>query len=184
MKLFGRKHPELPDAVRSALTLTRGDRVMAWDRDATTGAYVVATAHGLSHVPDPDGRAAQAPSAVAAGGTRAWSRPWSDVAAGAWAPGPRTLTATWADDGRPSMWSFAGSDVSLASVFHERVQASILITAPVRIGDRDLGHVALRKDLATGALIDQISLKRGVGGVDVQAYARQLMDDLREQAGL
>ena len=50
MRLFGRREPAIPTQVASALTLGHGDRVLAWARDATTGAYVVASLHALHQV--------------------------------------------------------------------------------------------------------------------------------------
>lgn len=198
MSLFGRRGPALPGAVVEALELPRGDRVLAWAQDATTQAYVVATTYALHHVPaalagdsaangGPDpARAAAAPSAVGAAAAARWTRPWLDVAAGAWEPKSRTITVTWADGGRPQMWTLADARVDLPSVFQDRVRASVLLAVPVQMGETDLGRVALRKDLATGALVDQVTLRRKSAAADpeVAAYIAELLAHLREQAGL
>lgn len=212
MRMFGRREPALPAEVAGALGLGRGDRALAWARDETTGAYVVASLHALHHVPatavdgggaagadradraDGGGGAAgagsaafgTAPAAVGAAGAARWARPWHEVAAGAWEPKTRALTVTWADGGRPVMWALAGDRVSLPSVLHERVRASVLVSIPVRMGESDLGRAALRKDLATDALVEQVTLRRGSARQDpeVAAYVETLLRDLREQAGL
>lgn len=211
MSLFrrpGGARAELPDEVARAVAWGPGDRMLAWARDATTGAYVVASLHSLHHVPASvvgaggpgaaglgaggvgaggDGQAAAAaPAALGASAAARWSRPWLDVAAGAWEPKTRTITVTWADGGRPAMWSLADDRVSLPSVLQDRVRASVVLALPVQLGERDLGRVALRKDLATGALVEQVSLRRGSAAKDpeVTAYVETLLADLREQAGL
>lgn len=194
-RLVGRGDPMDP-AVGAALGLGDGDRVLAWARDVATGAVIVASLHGLHHVPAsvlsandggpaPQARAA-APTTVAAGGAARWSRRWLDVAAGAWEPHTATLTVTWADAGRPAMWTLSGDAVRLAAVLHDRVNASVLLASPVVMGERDLGRVALRKDLVTGALIEQTTLRRRSDADDpaVAAYVADLAADLREQAGL
>lgn len=213
MRLFRGRGAALPAEVAGALELGPGDRALAWSQDAATKAYVVASLHALHHVPGRGGdgaggsatsaaasaasaapaapaasaaATAAAPAALGASGAARWSRPWLDVAAGAWEPKTRTITVTWADQGRPAMWSFEDPGVTLPSVLHERVRASVLVAVPVQMGERDLGRVALRKDLATGALVEQVSLRRGSAGrdPDVAAYVQVLLRDLREQAGL
>lgn len=207
MRLFRARRAALSAEVAGALELGPGDRVLAWSQDAATKAYVVASLHALHHVPGRGGdgaggsatsaaasaapaasaaATAAAPAALGASGAARWSRPWLDVAAGAWEPKTRTITVTWADQGRPAMWSFEDPGVTLPSVLHERVRASVLVAVPVQMGERDLGRVALRKDLATGALVEQVSLRRGSAGrdPDVAAYVQVLLRDLREQAGL
>jgi len=194
VRLFGGRRPALP-AAAGALELAAGDRVLGWAQDATTGAYVVASLHALHHLPgrtDGDAgtsaaaAAAAAPSALGAGAAARWTRPWLDVAAGAWEPRTRTITVTWADGSRPAMWSFVDDRVTFPAVLHDRVNASVFVAVPVQLGERNLGQVALRKDLATGALVEQVSLRRGAASQDpeVAAYVQALLADLREQAGL
>ena len=206
MSLFrrpGRGREDVPDDMARAIEWGPGDRLLAWARDAATGAYVVASLHALHHVPafvvgadgagagngagrDGGAAAAAAPSALGASGAARWSRPWLDVAAGAWEPKTRTITVTWADGGRPSMWTIADERVDVPSVLQDRVRASVVLSVPVQLGDRDLGRVALRKDLASGALVEQVSLRHGsaVKDPEVAAYVEVLLRDLREQAGL
>ena len=45
-----RRGDKLPDEVRSALDLGRGERVLSWARDEGSGATVVATNHKLCAV--------------------------------------------------------------------------------------------------------------------------------------
>ena len=51
MALFERRRrPALPDDVRAAVPLDGGEQVLAWARDETSGAHVVATTHHLALV--------------------------------------------------------------------------------------------------------------------------------------
>ncbi|WP_052024809.1 hypothetical protein [Austwickia chelonae] len=162
--------------------LPAGDRVLAWSRDGASGAYLVASLYALHHVPTAAG---DDPVAAARRG-QPWRRPWRDVAAGAWDPGTKTLTVTWSDGSRPVMWTLADDGVQLPAVLHDRVRSSVYVMAPVRMGEADLGRVALRRDFETGALVEQVTLKRGRASHDpeVAEYAQLLLCDLREQAGL
>lgn len=184
MAFFGRRGTGLPPQVAAELGLDRGDRVLAWATDTNTGAYVVASMYAVHQVPaaeDADEVSAAVRTCVAS----RWSRPWLDVAAGAWEPTTRTLTATWADGGRPAMWTVAPDQLTFPSVFHERVNASVYVSVPVQMGEKDAGRVALRKDLSDGRLVEQRSLRRGAGSdPEVQRYADELLASLKEQAGL
>ncbi len=203
MGLFGRRDPALPPGVAAALDVGRGDRVLAWDRDALTGAYVVASLHALHHVPaeaaEPadsaeSGAAAGgsfdamtvAPAAVAAGARARWTRRWLDVAAGAWEPKTHTLSVTWADGGRAAMWTFEGDRVRFPSVFHDRVRTSVYVSALLDPAKPHTGQVALRRDFATGELLEQVTLRKGLRADDsaIAQTVAVLLADLRDQAGL
>ncbi|WP_219107983.1 hypothetical protein [Austwickia sp. TVS 96-490-7B] len=185
MKLPWRRVPPLPQEVLDQLALGPGDRVLAWGVDTATQAWVVASVYALHQVPAGVGDGSS-PSAVAAAGSLRWRRPWWHVAAGAWEPRTRTITVTWADGSRPSMWSFEGERVVLAAVVQDRVTASVVVSVPAAAGERELGRVSLRKDLERGTLIDQVVPRRGVDVTDpeVRAAFDAIVADLREQAGI
>ena len=68
----------------------------------------------------------------------------------------------------------------------ERVAERVLIDAPVEIGGRALGRVAIRRDMRTGDLLRQVTWSRAARHDDehARAYAQVLHDDLAEQVGL
>ena len=126
------------------------------------------------------------PTGVAADASALWSRPWLEVLAGAWEPRTRTLSVTWVDDGRAAMWTLGERQLRLPSVFSERVRASLYVSTPVESGGRTIGQVALRRDLATGELREQVSWRRARSAADpeVASEVDRLLADLRDQAGL
>ncbi|WP_116113440.1 hypothetical protein [Austwickia chelonae] len=176
------REEQLPEEIAGQVALPSGDRLLAWSRDAASGAYLVASLYALHHVPVAAG---DDPVAAIRRG-EPWSRPWRDIAAGAWDPGTKTLTVTWSDGARPVMWTLADDSVRLPAVLHDRVRSSVYVMAPVRMGESDLGRVALRRDFEKGTLVEQVTLKRGRASQDpeVAEYAQLLLRDLREQAGL
>lgn len=196
MSWWRRPERPAPDWALACLDLDPRDRVLAWGQDTVTGALVVATLHALHHVPPAAqgtadagaGRDALAvlPTGVAADAAARWSRPWLDVLAGAWDPGTHTLSVTWADGSRASMWTLQDRQLRLPSVFQERVRASLYVSAPIESGGRAAGQVALRRDLASGELREQVSWRGGRRAHDPAAAAevQRLIADLRDQAGL
>lgn len=194
MGLFTRNAPraELPAPVAKALDLARGERVLAFAMDDNTGAYVVATTYALAVVASAAGASAVGASAVGAsaagssGFERILRRRWLSVDAGAWEPDPPTLTVTWADGRRAGQWSFRDQPTQLPETVRERVQASVVLSTRLTLGDRRTGRVAIRQDFATGELVPQTILGRYARADDpeVQAHVQAALAHLRDQVGL
>lgn len=178
MWLFDRH--KLPASVDAALGRRRGERVLAFARDERTGGYVVATTTRLSALPERPAALGDKPP------IEALSRPWHEVAGGAWEPMTETISVSWVDGGRAAQWSLREGGPRFAEVFHDRVASSVIIDAPVELGGRPLGRVAIRRDLATGETLRQVAWSRGSRHDDpaALAFARQLLDDLAEQTGM
>ena len=164
--------PDLPPAMGKALVLTKGERVLAFAVDDNTGAHVIATTYALAVV-----------TATAEPTVR---RRWLSVDSGSWEPETATLTVTWADGGRAGQWSFRGQKTQLPETLRERVQASVVLSTRLNLGDRRTGRVAIRQDFATRELIDQTILGRFAHADDteVQAHVRAALAHLRDQVGL
>ena len=161
----------VPDEARSAISLGRGERLLTWARDETTGALVVASNHALY--------------VVEAGGTVTLARPWYLVDAGNWSHDLFQLTVTWVDEHRPSQWVFRESSL-LPETLRERVQASVVLAQRVELGERRSARAVIRQDLATGNLVEQVVLGRGVRASDpgVTEQTNAAMAFLKEQVGM
>ena len=179
MGLLKRKAPraELPAAVVKALELAKGERVLAFAVDDNTGSYVVATTYALAAVTS---------AALTSTAERTVRRRWLSVDAGSWEPETATLTVTWADARRAGQWSFRDQHTLLPETLRERVQASVVISTRLTLGDRRTGRVAIRQDFATRELIPQTILGRHARADDpeVQAHVEAALAHLRDQAGL
>ena len=204
MGLFSRRPSRagLPPEVTVALALARGERVLAFGVDDSTGAYVVATNFALAVVSVVTGTSG-APSSTAvapglqavgaeaarAGATaveRTLRRPWFFVDAGVWQPETATLTVTWTDGRHAGQWSFRDQPTRLPETLRERVQASVVISTRLTLGDRRTGRVAIRQDFETRELIPQTLLGRYTRADDpeVQAHVQAALTHLRDQVGL
>lgn len=174
MGLFNRKssRAELPSAVLTALELAKGERALAFAVDDFTGAHVVATNYALAVV---------TPAAE-----RTVRRRWLSVDAGVWDPEAATLTVAWADGGRAEQWSMRDQATLLPETVRERVQASVVLSARLNLGNRRSGRVAIRQDFATGELISQTILGGSTRPDDpeVRAHVRAALAHLRDQVGL
>jgi hypothetical protein len=175
MGLFNRTRVELAPAMSQALALAKGERVLAFAVDDHTGAHVIATNHALAVVTQ------DAPDAL-----RAIRRRWLSVDAGSWDPESATLTVTWADGSRPAQWSFRDQLTSLPETVRERVQASVVLSTRLVLGDQRSARVAIRQDFATRDLIVQTILGRRTRADDpeVQAHVEAALAHLRDQVGL
>ena len=164
--------PDLPPAIEKALELAKGERLLAFAVDDNTGGYVVATTYAL----------AVFTSSV----ERILRRRWLSVDAGAWEPVTATLTVTWADGRRAGQWSFRDQQTLLPETVRERVQASVVLSTRLNLGDRRTGRVAIRQDFATRELIPQTILGRYARADDpeVQAHVQAALAHLRDQVGL
>ena len=165
---FSRRRSErLPASVLEAISLGSGERVLTWAPEEPTGSTVVATNHHLY--------------AVGAAGQRTLVRPWHEVDAGTWSSELGQLTVTWVDGSRPVQWTL-GASTLLPETVRERVQASVVLAQRVDLGNRRGARVVIRQDLASGDLVEQVVLGRGIRA-DEPAIAAALAD-LREQVGL
>ncbi|MDE9367532.1 hypothetical protein PZ938_18085 [Luteipulveratus sp. YIM 133132] len=168
-----RRSNALPEDVREALELDRGERVVASATDDKTDATVVATTTHLVVV----GPAGQVTT----------RRPWHLVDAGQWNADTWTLSVTWVDKARPGQWTFRDQDTRLLQAFRERVEATVVVTEPLGLtGAGRAGRVVLRKDLSTQQLLVQPVLGRGTRADDpvVRAAVERATARLEEQAGL
>ena len=174
MGLFSRKTPgaELPPMVVKALELAKGERVLAFAVDDFTANHVVATTYALVLV-----------SQAAEHTVR---RRWLLVDAGVWEPETATLTVTWADGPPAGQWSMRGQTTLLPETVRERVQASVVLSLRLILGERRSGRVAIRQDFATGELISQTILGESTRADDpeVQAHVQAALAHLRDQVGL
>ena len=152
-------------------SLGRGERLLTWGRDDTTGAVVGASNHRLYAV-SPDGEVVL-------------DRPWHLVDAGSWSHDAFLLTVTWVDRQRPAQWVLKEATL-LPETLRERVQASVVIAQKLDLGERRSARVVIRQDLASGELVEQVVLGRGVrpGDPGVGEATGAALADLREQVGL
>lgn len=170
MALSLRRPERLPSDVRAAVALAPRERVLSWGREAASGTTVVATNHALY--------------AVDAAGERTLHRPWHEVDGGTWSAELASLTVTWVDGSRPSQWVLGATSL-VPETLRERVQASVVLAQRIELGPRRTAKVALRQDLATGDLVEQVVLGRGVRADDPELAARTdaSLAYLREQVG-
>lgn len=204
MGLFNRKPSRggLPSEINVALALAGGERVLAFGVDDNTGVYVVATNFALAVVsvvtgtstvrtsnvdaPGPETSGAEATRRETSTAERSLRRPWLFVDAGVWEPETATLTVTWTDARRAGQWSFRDQPTKLPETLRERVQASVVISTRLNLGDRRTGRVAIRQDFETRELIPQTLLGRYTRTDDpeVQAHVQAALAHLRDQVGL
>ncbi|MEO7060225.1 MAG: hypothetical protein ABI083_10915 [Lapillicoccus sp.] len=166
---FVRKATTL-DEVSSALELGRREGILAVATDTDSGVWLAATTHAIALVSPRDGLV--------------WRRPWHEVDRGSWDGESGLLTISWADRGRPGQWRL-GEEALFLQTLRERVQASVVLTQELPLSGRRTGRAVIRQDLATGDLIEQVVLARGVGDdPEVEAAAAIAFAFLREQVGL
>lgn len=173
MKMFGSKGAALPDPVRSALALARGEQAITW-APTSEEIWVVATTYRIV--------------AVTEAGDVRLDRPWHEVDSGHWDSDTWTLTASWVDGRRAAQWTFPERvEGRLPEAFRERVQATVLLSEPLGLaGPRRTGRVVLRKNLADQRVFVQEVLGRNTPHDDpeVRAAVETLRAYLEEQAGL
>ena len=170
MAISLRRSERLPGEVRRAVGLGAGERVLSWAREEASGTTVVASNHALY--------------AVDATGARTLARPWHEVDGGTWSAELTQLTVTWVDGSRPSQWVLGATSL-LPETLRERVQASVVLAQRVELGPRRSAKVVVRQDLATGDLVEQVVLGRGVRADDAEmaAQTEAALAYLREQVG-
>lgn len=171
----GLRGPAVPSAVGSALAdqLTEGERLLAWARDDATGEVVVAGRHRLYAVAGEGGNAQVT-----------LARPWHLVDAGIWGEDDR-LTVSWVDKEPVRRWHISDPQ-RLGQTLWERVQASVVLSETLDLGQRHSARVVVRRDQGTGGLLTQSILGPGVDPQDpqVRAAVAATLEALREQVGL
>ena len=162
--------PEVPADVRSALA-ERATDVLSLARDGRSTAYLVATTTQVYAVRD---------------GSVVLDRPWHMVDTGSWVDETHRLTVTWVDRAPASVWELGEDPGTFPQVLRERVQASVVLADEVDLGAKRRARVVVRKELATGRLLSQTILGRGVRSTDpgVREQTGFALDRLREQVGL
>lgn len=161
----------VPEAVRAMIGAVGTDRLLSWAQDTSRGETLVAGANQLY--------------AVSSDGAVVTARPWHLVDAGRWDHDTFTLTVTWVDGARPQSWRIPDRTL-LPETVRERVQASVVLAETVALGGRRSARVVLRRNLATGELVGQTLLGRGVRAADpgVSEATTAALEGLREQVGL
>ncbi len=160
---------QIPAQVRSSgPALERGEQWLAAAATSAPEGWLIATTYRLCWVAD-----------------TGWERPWTAVDAASWSRESQSLTVSWAEGGRATQWAM-GEERRFLTTLRERVQASVVLSGSLDLGDRRSGRVAIRRDLHTGALFDQVVLGRYSRPDDPQVAAAvaRLRADLREQVGL
>ncbi len=166
---FLHRSSRLPDDVRAALDLVRGERVLATGRLAE--GWAVATSHRLIVAP--------AVGVVV-------RRDWTDVSTGRLDPESQTLTIEWVDAAPPSVLELEDArDPTFPAAFRQCVDSSVVLSERVTLADRAVVQVALRRD-GTGRMFTQVM---GPGTVDLTDPATARAVDaaearVREAAGL
>lgn len=168
-----KKGQDRPPAEVLAAGVTDGDRLVTAVRDDSGEQWVLACVTRIV--------------VVTPGGQVRLSRPWLDVDSAAWDPESDTLQVTWVDGGEPVRWQLKGQTARpFTDAFRDRVQASVVLVREVDLGPRRTAQVAIRKDLATRELIDQVVLGDGARSDD-RELARQVAvarATLRDQSGM
>lgn len=166
------RHTAPPSSVVAALELARGDRLLAAAPIAQgSPAWLLATTHRFAAVQEAD-------AAIV------WDRPWHEVDQAAWGREASTLTVTFVDAPRPVELPL-GFEERFLQVLRERVHASVVSVEEVPLGGRRSARAVLRKDLATGAVVEQLVLPRGGRASEqTQAAAAEAFARLREEIGL
>jgi len=150
--------------------LSDRERLLASARVGAGPQWVLATTFGLVEA-GPDGPAG-------------WRRPWHAVDAASWSREASTLTVTWVDQSRPVQWALADQRLFL-QVVRERVQASVVVVEQVPLAGRRVVRAAIRQDLTTRGLLEQVVLGPG-GPLDAagQAAVASAFVRLREEVGM
>ena len=167
---------ELPPPARAAVpaadTPTRRTGAIlatAATRSRDTPAWLVATTHDFALIAD--------------SGDLVWRHPWHEVDTASWGREASELTVTFVG-GRPSAYPLGREDAFLR-VLRERVQASAVMTAELDLPRPKKARVAIRQDLATGELLEQVVLGRGTRpSPEIDAVAARVLAIMRDELGM
>jgi hypothetical protein len=168
-----RRRTAVPAGVRSALTLERGERVLA-AAQLRDRRWVVASTRAL-HV------TAEGPAGERHG--------WDQVAAAVWSDTATMLQVTWVGERTESLLEFGSSEGAagfLPEVIRERVEASVVLSRRIAVTGRRGVRIAIRRAAPGAELTTQIVPDRGVDLTDPELAARvdAVLADLREQTGM
>ena len=165
------RKPALDAGALAALDLGAVERVLAFATDQRTRERVVASTHHLA--------------LVAPTGELVWKRPWHEAEAGVWRDESSLLTVSWVGRRRPDQWLLQEASPLLLAV-RDRIQASIVLADEFSVQGARRVRVAIRQDLATGTLIQQVVPGRGVDTSDpeVDREAQETLARLRLEVGL
>lgn len=154
----------------AALALAPGERVLA-HLTPDAGGLVAVTTWALA--------------IVAPDGTVSVHRPWHEVQTAQWDGDTGALSVLWFDARHPLQIAIPQSRPFLQAL-RERVQASVVLTSELALGLGRTGRVAIRADLATGELMEQVVLGRRTRAddPDVAEAVLSAVNYLREQVGL
>lgn len=165
-----------PDDVTGTVELAKGEKVLATARDVDSGVWLVATTYAVCLV--------DLGVVTEEGSSVVWRRPWHEVDKGSWDRDSSLLTIAWADRARPGQWRL-GDEALFLQVLRERVQASVVLAQELKLTGRRTGRAVIRADLATGDLLEQVVLARGVRvDAEVEAASTVALVWLREQVGM
>jgi len=165
---IGRRRPPVPAEFAGELGLGPGDRVLAWS-PLVGGGVAVATMADL-RILTPRGRHL--------------IHPWVDVDHAAWDRASRTLAVWWVGSRQTTPLEIEDDSGRLPEAIRERVQASVVLTAPVSLPAGRAGRVAIRRD-AEGRLSTQSLLPPGVSATapDVAPLLAAALAELGAEAG-
>lgn len=115
------------------------------------------------------------------------SHPWLDVDGGTWDPDTDTLRVSWVTGGGPTRWRLTGDGAhAFTDAFRDRVEASVVLMREIDLGPGRKTRVAIRKDLATRELVDQVVPGPRVRPDDTELHEQVAVAraTLRDQSGL
>ncbi|KAB2386421.1 hypothetical protein [Actinomadura montaniterrae] len=157
----------LPSAVRDALTIERGERVLA-SAPTRGGSHVVATTTAL-HLPTPSGGFLRVP--------------WERVDQATWKDGWLHVTETSGGAEHHVRLTEPGS---VPETVRERVTATIAVTHHARLPGGGKVRIAGRRPATGGDVRWTFVFDAGLDPEDpgLRAQAEQVLEDLRRQTGL
>ena len=168
----------LPPVVRAAVVAADSDArrtgaVLASAATTSRGeaGWLIATTHDLALISESEPHVR-------------WRRPWHEVDTASWGREAAELTITFVDGSRPTAYALGREDAFLR-VLRERVQASAVTSVELDLPRPKRARVAIRQDLATGDLLDQVVLGRGTrSSPEIDAHAARVLAFLRDEVGL
>ncbi len=161
-----RQQPAPPPA--AALAAVEGQRLLAAG-DAGSAWLLATPARFVAVRPD---------------GEVLWDRPWHEVDQAVWGRQASELTVIFVDGGRPVVLPL-GFEERFLQVLRERVQASVVTADDLPLPGARRARAVIRKDLASGELVEQVVLGRGTRpSQQIDVLAVEVFDRLREEVGL
>ena len=140
---------QLPEGVRAALRLGRGEKPLA-AAELVDGAWAVGTGSRLAVIGE-------------AGEVRI-DAPWSDVDTATWDGDTGLLTVVWMTGARSLLTLADAGQVRLPMLVRERVESSVVARYRVDVRGRGGARLVVRR--VAGRLVVQTSLDRGTDTAD------------------